>query len=321
MADFMDGVYLGGCLEDDAQAAPPQLRLGKPMGLPDRVDLRGMCSPVEDQRKVGSCASNAVVGALEYHLRKSGKTQTDLSRLFLYYNARAVAKRENEMHGSVISHNMAATMVQGICPEAMWPYHEAMVTTRPTQACYEAGANLVGVNYARVEEADPTALKVALVNGLPVTVSVRMPREAYIAGLSGAVTRPQGGWWPRKTDSGHAMLLVGYDDARNAWLIRNSWGTDYGEGGYFWVDYEAMELYKNPSQFWAIGALDGQPGLEFAGPSVSQHLGALGSQYGISMEMIDRFRQSVRGTMERDIDQARQSIRDRLRGPGAGGGY
>ncbi|MCA8902202.1 MAG: C1 family peptidase [Hyphomonas sp.] len=321
MGELINGVYLGGCLDDDSTSTPPQVKLGKSVGLPERVDLRGMCSPVEDQRTVGSCSANAVVGALEYHLRKNKVSAADLSRLFVFYNARAIQHRENEMHGSAINLNMVGTMIHGACPEVMWPYQEALVTTRPTEACFAAAGNLVGVNYARVENGDPTALKVALVNGLPVVFGVQIPWDGYAAGARGAITKPPGGWWPRKTTGGHAILLVGYDDAKNAWLVRNSWGTKYGEGGYFWLDYDGMEFYKMADHFWLIGAIDGQPGLNMMGPSMEAHLQEVGSRYGLAMEKLAALRQSVRGTIETDLDRTRQSIRDRLRGPGAGGGY
>ncbi len=56
---------LGGCLFEDTPVAAPELAVASKTGVPDRIDLRGSCSPVEDQEDIGSCAANAVVGAME----------------------------------------------------------------------------------------------------------------------------------------------------------------------------------------------------------------------------------------------------------------
>ena len=82
-------------------------------GLPERVDLRAFCSPIEDQGQVGSCAANAVVGAMEYHMRRAEAPMTDLSRLFVYYNARALANKEGEDCGTYIHHVMASVLAHG----------------------------------------------------------------------------------------------------------------------------------------------------------------------------------------------------------------
>ena len=62
-----------GCLLEETPSAAPTLKADPAGQLPDRIDLRGLCSPVEDQGVVGSCAANAVVGALVYHQRLSGQ--------------------------------------------------------------------------------------------------------------------------------------------------------------------------------------------------------------------------------------------------------
>jgi len=321
MSDLLEGVYLEGCLDDASGTQAPGLQVQAAAHLPDRVDLRGMCSPVEDQGRVGSCTANATVGALEYHLRMMKLPFTDLSRLFVYYNARVMDGREGEMHGSSMVLNMAATMMYGACPASMWPYQTSLVTTRPTEACYRAAENLKGVSYARLEHGDPVRIKSVLAQGLPVPFAMQMPREGYAMGYGGRITRPAGGWWPRKKEGGHALLMVGYDDAMESWLVRNSWGTRYGEQGYFWLHYEALEAYKKPDNFWVIGALDGKPGLQLVGPSVSDHIAEVRARLGQNLRQLDALKQAVSQDLGAGLDARRQSIRDRLRGPGAGGGY
>src|SRR5438105_2592268 len=61
-----------------------------PEALPSSVDLRSLCSPIENQGQLGSCTANALAGALEFLERKDRVPFADLSRLFIYYNERVV---------------------------------------------------------------------------------------------------------------------------------------------------------------------------------------------------------------------------------------
>ena len=60
------------------------------VALPSSVDLRSKCPPIEDQKKLGSCTANALVGALEFLEVKDGVSFVALSRLFVYYNERVI---------------------------------------------------------------------------------------------------------------------------------------------------------------------------------------------------------------------------------------
>jgi C1A family cysteine protease len=61
-----------------------------PAKLPPKVDLRPLCSKVEDQGQLGSCTANALAGALEFLERKDKVSFENFSRLFIYYDERAV---------------------------------------------------------------------------------------------------------------------------------------------------------------------------------------------------------------------------------------
>ena len=88
MDNTYDSYVLDGCLPDDPSVEMPKMERVASVHTPSLVDLRGDCSPVEDQGKVGSCVANSVVGALEYHQLRNGLPMRDISRLFVYYNAR-----------------------------------------------------------------------------------------------------------------------------------------------------------------------------------------------------------------------------------------
>ena len=70
--------------------------------LPDKVDLRSKCSPVENQGSLGSCTANALAGALEFIELQKGAIFVDLSRLFLYYNERVIEGTVKEDSGAFL---------------------------------------------------------------------------------------------------------------------------------------------------------------------------------------------------------------------------
>ncbi|MCP3915251.1 MAG: C1 family peptidase [bacterium] len=327
MTRSFNNYRLGACLFEEAPIAAPELSFASSAGLPERIDLRGFCAPVEDQGMIGSCAANAVVGAMEYHQRKNGEPEVDLSRLFLYYNARKLSDNEANDSGTYIHHAMAAVLAYGVCPEAMWPYQRAMWATKPVQACYDAALAFEAVSYARTPLG--SACKAALVGGLPIVFGASINREMIQveATLTGRVTAPTNGSWP-EPGGGHAMLIVGYDDADGTWLIRNSWGADWGDGGYARIPYSVMEHYSDPSHFWVIGEIEHSAGFRVAGPSVAESHAALmgmgeavGSGEPAGVDALGYHRGSVRAKLEHDLARAKAGFRERLRGPGAGGGY
>lgn len=318
MPHTFDQYPLGTCLFEDTPVAAPEFQAAASDRPPERVDLRSHCSPVEDQEDIGSCAANAVVGAMEFHQRRAGQDAVDLSRLFLYYNARKLADNEQNDSGTFIHHAMAAVLAYGVCPESMWPYQRAMWSTRPIQPCYDAALEFEAVSYARTPLGP--ACKAAVAAGLPVVFGACLPAEMIQeeAGLTGRISLPSGSW--PAPGGGHAMLIVGYDDADGTWLIRNSWGTKWGEGGYARVPYAVMDRYGMPSQFWVIGQIAGAA--QLSGASLAASQAAVKAAAPSQVEgAIARSRASLRQKLEGDLAKARSDFRSRLRGPGAGGGY
>lgn len=320
MSRSFEQYKLGTCLFEANPVKAPEFSAARGTDLPVRIDLRGLCSSVEDQGDIGSCAANAVVGAMEYHQRLHEQPVTDLSRLFVYYNARRLSDNESVDSGTFIHHAMAAIMAYGACPEAMWPYQKAMWATRPIDACYQAGLEFEAVSYARTPLGP--ACKAALCMGLPVVFGASLPSEMLQveAALTGRVQVPVGGW--PAPGGGHAMLIVGYDDAEGTWLIRNSWGADWGDGGYAAIPYEVMAQYGMPTQFWVIGAISTTAGAVLSGASLSESQASLkAAAADQASHALHEQRSNLRDKLETDLDRARAGFRDRLRGPGAGGGY
>ena len=99
--------------------------------------------------------------------------------------------------------------------ESSYPY------TAQDGTCHaQVGAAYV-VNFDEVARNSQSAMKAA-VNKAPVAVGV--DAGALVSYKGGVITSCG-------TKIDHAVLVVGYDD--QSWIVKNSWGTDWGESGYF----------------------------------------------------------------------------------------
>src|SRR5438552_393389 len=111
----------------------------KVTALPDKVDLRAHCSPVETQGQIGSCTGNALAGLVEFlELRKNHGINSfqDVSRLFIYYNERTLEDRVNEDSGATLRDGIKSLNHWGVCREGTWNYSPQNVFLEPSAAAY-----------------------------------------------------------------------------------------------------------------------------------------------------------------------------------------
>lgn len=220
--------------------------------LPAAVDLRPWCPPVEDQGRIGSCTANAGVALVEYFERRASGRHVDASRLFLYKATRKLARLTGDS-GAYLRSTMGALVLFGVPPEEFWPYAEDGFDEEPPAFCYAFAANYRSVSYFALDPpgTQPAALigraKTYLAGGVPAMFGFTVYSSIEQAGPDGAVPFPGA---REKVEGGHAVVAVGYDDAKKirnrergaeatvgAFLIRNSWGEGWGEGGYGWLPY------------------------------------------------------------------------------------
>lgn len=328
MSEFEE-YSLTGCLIDPGYAGAPQLRsLGGTdpaaatgasapgAALPPRVDLRKYCSPIEDQQRTNSCVANAVVGALEMLQRKEGHSTQDLSRLYNYYNARLFHGTEPEDKGTFVHFALASLIAQGICEARMWPFSKTVINDPPTQACYENAQLYRGVEFAEVQKGTPLTHIIA--QEVPVIIVVELPREAYLAAhKTGMMSLPDGGLATNGTahqHGRHAMVVVGYNLETKTYLVRNSWGTRFAKDGYFHMPMAIFDHASMEGQQWAIGALNGAPGLELLGSSVSESVeGMVAAALSPRVKDLSRLSAGVAQEMGGRLDAAKKGFRSRLR--------
>ncbi|HET7537706.1 MAG TPA: C1 family peptidase [Candidatus Didemnitutus sp.] len=237
--DFRDKLY-------SAIAAPPKK-------LPPSVDLRPGCSAVENQGQLGSCTANALAGNLEFLEKQAGAVPADLSRLFIYYNERAVEGTINEDAGAFIRDGIKTLAKYGVCSEAKWPYNIARFKQKPSAACYKEGLKHQIVSYHRITSL--TQMKQCLAEGFPFVFgfTVYESFESAAVAKTGKLDMPTA---KEKTLGGHAVMAVGYNDSQKRFTIRNSWGADWGLAGYFTMPYAYLSDNNLADDFWTIRTME-----------------------------------------------------------------
>ncbi len=215
------------------------------------ADLRQWCSPVEDQGGLGSCTAQAGAGMLEYYERRAFSKHIDASRLFLYKATRNLMHEEGDS-GAYLRTTIGAMVLFGLPPEEYWPYVEADVNKEPTAFCYSFAHNYRAISYYLLDPPNTTpaslltAIKEHLAAGIPSIFGFTVYDSVSQAEKDGKIPFPQTG---EQVVGGHAVMAAGYDDrmeigingkkgTKGALLIRNSWGSAWGEDGYGWLPYE-----------------------------------------------------------------------------------
>src|SRR5947209_12322159 len=218
--------------------------------LPAKIDLRKKCSPVENQGELGSCTANALVGALEFLELKDGARFVDLSRLFVYYNERAIEGTVKQDSGAFLRDGIKSLAKQGVCPEKEWPYRVRDFIKKPAAKCYSDAKKHQITSYHRISSVDE--MRTCLADRFPFVFgfTVYEAFESAAVAKSGVLNMPEP---DERVMGGHAVMAAGYDDSQKRFIIRNSWVMVWGRQGYFTMPYGYLDPNKNlADDFWTI---------------------------------------------------------------------
>lgn len=215
---------------------------------PDLVDFRRYDIPIWDQGQLGSCTGNGIAWLHDYlRVKVLRENNPDLtadqvkamvkpsSRLFIYYAERALEGTVNDDAGASIPDGIDVLLNLGVCPERMWPYVEANFREKPTPDCYAEAIKHKNVSRYYLDGIE--AMEQCLASGYPFTFGMNLRESFDNVGADGMVPVPKRG---EREIGGHCMSVCGYDRKRRRFIIRQSWGLDYGDHGYIYIDYDHM---------------------------------------------------------------------------------
>jgi C1A family cysteine protease len=222
------------------------LKVNIPILLPEIVDLRSKFPPIFNQGELGSCTANALCGVIGYDL-------PDFigSRLFLYYNERKLEDTIPDDSGASLTDGVRCLLKYGICPETDWPYNISLFTTTPPNNCYENASKHKAIEVKHINN-NLNSMKTSLAKGYPFVVGILLYEsfEESAVSSTGIVQMPN-----TETEEllgGHAVVCVGYNDTKKVWIMRNSWGTGWGDQGYFYLPYKYLIDSSLTSDLWSV---------------------------------------------------------------------
>lgn len=243
--------------------------------LPGNVDLSYWCPPIKDQDNLNACTAFAGITLMEYFAQRRYGKYINLSPRFLYKVSRNLMNRADDL-GASVRQTMKALALFGVPPEEVWPWRANEFNEEPPAFCYAYAQSFQSLKYFRLDAANPALqngqmdsrelllfqIKAVLAAGLPCifgfTVYSSFFKDKNIR--RGYVAYPSA---REQVVGGHAAVAVGYNDykvidrvdgepaKRGAFLIRNSWGTAWGDGGYGWLPYEYV-LGGLTADWWSL---------------------------------------------------------------------
>jgi C1A family cysteine protease len=217
--------------------------------LPKRIDLRPLCSAVEDQGSLGSCTGNALASALELLDVKRVGQYEDLSRLFIYYQARSYINELYNDSGAYIRDAVKSIRKVGAAKEKLWPYVIDKFDDKPSPEAYADANGRRFKSYWRLNTL--SSMLNCLAAGYPFVFgfSVYTKFMSQEVATTGVLDMPIKG---EQMEGGHAVLAVGYDKKTQRIIVRNSWGKSWGKEGYFTMPFDYVSDRNLSDDFWTV---------------------------------------------------------------------
>jgi C1A family cysteine protease len=223
--------------------------------VPDTESLASYFPEVDDQQQINSSPAQACVDLVQYFDRRALGRTVKLSKLFVYQATQRLLGTLGNAPMDLRS-TLKAIASFGIPYEQHWPYESEKVNDEPAPFLYAFADRYRSIRYVRLDGRNGTGQET-----LAIVKSLLDAGFPCVFGFSVPTSISREGDIPYRPtfdtiQGGQAVVAVGYDDQRisstkGALQIRNSWGRDWGEGGYGWLPYAYVEE-QLAADFWTI---------------------------------------------------------------------
>ncbi len=206
------------------------------------TDLSTYCTSVKDQGMLGSCTAFASIGAMEYLHKRFGGNKTDdmFSEKFTYYTTRVnILGWSPEDSGAYVRDAVKSLVKYGTCLEKTCTYDNDCKTA-PSSTAYTEASKYQALSYAKFEDGKNPTERKTLIELIKANLDAGLPIIGGFICYSNIWTA-QNGVIPKSNGQiigGHAILIVGYDDTKQLFKFKNSWGSTWGDAGYGYLPYE-----------------------------------------------------------------------------------
>jgi hypothetical protein len=153
----------------------------------------------------------------------------------------------NEDNGATLSSGIKSLQTHGLCLESVWPYLEYNVYTKPPDYCYKQALKDKAIHCYNLPH-NIYVMKECLLSGFPFVVGIAVFND-FENTKTGIIKLPN------HNDimiGGHAVLVCGYNDSKKHWIVRNSWGSSWGDNGYCYIPYEYLLNRRLSTELWCI---------------------------------------------------------------------
>ncbi|MEJ8844798.1 Ig-like domain-containing protein [Lacibacter sp. H375] len=205
---------------------------------PSNSGVRLTMPPVGNQGSEGSCVAFAVgyaARSAEQYYRSGASSYSNATNVFspeFLYNQ--IKFNSDCNSGTAMQTALDFIKLNGIPTFQTMPYSSSNgCSVLPTTSQITEALNYKIGTYSKLYSADKAAIKAMISQNHPVIINV-IADNSFISAKAGFI-------WKTYSGSGslpHCIVICGYDDAKNAYLIMNSWGTGWGDAGYSWIDYD-----------------------------------------------------------------------------------
>lgn len=228
------------------------------------VDFRNnkLYPPVYDQLQLNSSIANALAFMFEYDEIEQYTKAWSPSRLFLYYQEREYENTQPVDIGTSIRNGIKSLLKYGVCSENMWTYDINKYNIKPPSKCYENEHKTIKTKYFRIQQ-NIRDLKIVISNLKRPIIFSFIVNESFLTGdikttgifkISDKETINK-----EKILGSHTAVIVGYDDDKKSFIVRNSFGNNWGENGHFYLPYSVIFDNQITFNFWMLDKIKSIP--------------------------------------------------------------